>query len=139
MSLTFPCKFAHDQKADNVNVHGELQVWPDGRFHFRVRVYNHSPLKGRCFNVSFVLLDEKHEPLGTYGMPADQGWYVGPLGDYRPSRRSDELYGEVPEDALRKTCAVALLFRPQTQALAAASLQGIPPLRSELLFCPIPD
>ena len=121
MSLTFPCKFAHNQKVDNVNVHGELHVWPDGRFHFRFRAYNHSPLKGSCFNVSFVLLGEKHVPLGTYGMPPDQGWCVGPLGGYQPSQRNDELYGEVPEDTLKKTCAVALLFRPQTQALDAAT------------------
>jgi len=139
MSLTFPRKFAHEQKRDNVHVHGELHVWPDGRFHFRVHIHNHSPVKGGCFNVSFVLLDEKHEALGTYGMPADQGWYVGPLGDYQPSRRSEELYGEVPEDTLRKTCAAALLFRLQNQAFDAASLQGLPTQGSELLFCPIPD
>ena len=139
MSVTFPRKFVHGQKVDNVEVHGELHVWPDGRFHFRVHIHNYDPHKGNCFHVSFALLDEKHVPLGTYGMPADQAWYVGPLGHYQASRRNDELYGEVPEDKLKKTGAVALLFRPQNQALDAAGLQGLATLGSELLFCPIPD
>ena len=139
MSVSFPRKFVHGQKVDNADVHGELHVWPDGRFHFRVRIHNHDPVKGNCFHVTFALLDEKQLPLGTYGMPADQAWYVGPLRDYQANRRFDELYGEIPEEKLRKTSAVALLFRPQNQALDAAGLQGLATLGSGLVFCPIPD
>jgi len=29
MSLTFPRKFAHGQKVDNVDVYGELFLWPE--------------------------------------------------------------------------------------------------------------
>ena len=133
MSLTFPRKFAHGQKVGNVDVYGELFLWPDGHFQYMVHLRNSDPLNGDCINATFALLDEKHVTLGTYGMPADQAWSVV------AGRRYDELYGKVPEDKLKKTSAVALLFRPQYQELDAASLQHLATAGSELVFCPTPD
>ena len=139
MSLSFPRKFAHGQTVGNVNVHGELFLWPDGHFHYMVHMRNHDPLNGGCVNVTFTLLDEKQVPLGTYGMPADQAWCVGPLGSLRGVRRYDELYGKVPEDKLKKTGAVALLFQSQNQKLDSATLQCLATVGIELLFCPTPE
>ena len=133
MSLTFPRKFAHGQKVGNVDVYGELYLWPDGHFQYMVHTRNRYPQNGNSINATFALLDEKQVPLGTYGMPADQALGVA------AGRRYDELYGKVPEDKLRKTSAVALLFRSHNQELDAASVQGLATVGSELLFCPTPD
>ena len=139
MSLTFPRKFVHGQKVGKVDVYGELFLWPDGHFQYMVHLRNSDPLNGDCINATFALLDEKHVTLGTYGMPADQAWCVAPWGALRAGQRYDELYGKVPEDKLRKTSAVALLFRSHNQELDAASVQGLATVGSELLFCPTPD
>ncbi len=139
MSLTFPRKFAHGQKVDNVDVYGELFLWPDGHFQYMVHIRNRDPKKGNCINVTFALLDGKHAPLGIYGMPADQARCVAPWGGLRAGQRYDELYGKVPEDKLKKTGAVALLFRPQNQELDAARLRDLATAGSELMFCPSPD
>lgn len=140
MSLTFPRKFTHGQKVGHVDVYGELFLWPDGHFQCMVHTRNRDPLNGGCsINVTFTLLDEKHVPLGTYGMPADQTLSVAPWGALRAGQRYDELYGKVPEDKLKKTGAVALLFRPQNQEWDAACLQDLATTGSELVFCPSPD
>ena len=133
MSLTFPRKFAHGQKVGNVDVYGELFLWPDGHFQYMVHTRNSDPLNGSSINATFALLDENEVPLGTYGMPADQAWSVA------AGRRYDELYGKVPEDKLKKTATVALLFRSHNQELDAANLQHLATAGSELLLCPTPD
>lgn len=138
MSLTFPRKFTHGQKVHNVDVYGELYLWPDGHFKYAVEMRNGDPLSGGRINVSFALLDEQQNPLGTYGLPPDQGWAVGPCGDRRSGRCHDELFGNVPEDKLKKAAAVALLFRPKGQAPDAARLQDLATTGSELVLCPIP-
>ncbi len=139
MSLTFPRKFAHGQKVGNVDVYGELVLWPDGHFQYNVNIRNSDPLNGNCVNVTFALLDEKRVPLGTYGLPADQAWCVAPWGHVQAGQRYDELFGKVPEDNLKKTAAVTLLFRRQDQELDAASLQDLAKAGSELVLCPNPD
>lgn len=139
MSLTFPRKFVHGQKVGNVDVHGELFLWPEGHFEYRVHIRNRDPLTGGCVNVSFALLDEKRALLGTYGMPANQAWCVAPWGDLAAGQRYDELFGKVPTAKLKNTGAVALLFRPQNQPLDAASLKHLAMAGSELTFCPVPD
>jgi len=139
MSLTFPRKFAHGQKVGYVDVYGELFLWPEGNFQYMVHIRNRDPHNGGCVNVSFALLDEKQASLGAYGMPASQAWCVAPWGALRAGQRYDELFGKVPEEKLTKTCAVALLFRPQDQELDAACLPDLATAGSELVFCPSPD
>jgi hypothetical protein len=131
--IAFPRKFAHGQKVGNVDVYGELYLWPDGHFQYMVHSRNRDPLSGGSINVSFALLDQQHVLLGTYGMPADQAWSVA------AGQRHDELFGKVPEDKLKKTGAVALLFRPHDQKLDAAGVQALATAGSELVFCPTPD
>ena len=133
MSLTFPRKFTHGQKVGNVDVYGELFLWPDGHFQYMVHTRNSHPLSGSDINATFALLDAKHAPLGVYGMPADQYWSVA------ASRRYDELYGKVHAEKLQKTAAVALLFRRPGQESDAASLRDLATAGSELMLCPIPD
>jgi len=130
--ITFPRKFIHGQKVGNVDVYGELYLWPDGHFQYMVHSRNRDPLNGGHINVTFALLDEKRVPLGIYGMPVDQSWSVA------AGQRHDELFGKVPEDKLRKTAAVALLFRTHNEELDVTSLQGLATVGSELLFCPTP-
>jgi len=54
-------------------------------------------------------VNEKQALLGIYCMPADEGWSVV------PGRRSNDLVGKLPENKLKSTATVALLFRPQYQ------------------------
>ena len=133
MSLTFPRKFTHGQKLGNVDVYGELFLWPDGHFQYMVHRRSNDPFDRACINATFVLFDEKQMPLGTYGMPADDAWSAG------GGRRYDELYGRVPEDKLKRTAAAALLFRTQNQEWDAATLRDLATAGSELVFCPTPD
>lgn len=133
MSLTFPRKFTHGQKLGNIDVYGELFLWPDGHFQYMIHIRNSDPLRGSSINARFALLDAKHARLGVYGMPADQYWSVA------ASRRYDELYGKVHPEKLQKTAAVALLFRRRGQELDASSLPGLATTGSELMLCPIPD
>ncbi len=137
--ITFPRKFVQGQKVGNVDVYGELYLWPSGPFQYRVHLRNRDRLSGNCINVTFALLDEKQVLLGIYGMPADQAWCVAPLGDLQAGQRYDELYGQIPETKLKKTAAVALLFRAQGQELDATSVQSLATVGIELLFCPTPD
>lgn len=131
--ITFPRKFVHGQKVGNADVYGELFLWPEGHFQYMVHIRNRDPLNGSHINASFALLDETEMPLGTYGMPVDEAWSVA------AGQRHAELFGKVPEDKLKKTSAVALLFRPRNEVLDAASLPGLATVGSELLFCPTPD
>ncbi len=133
MSLTFPRKFTHGQKVGNVDVYGELFLWPDGHFQFMVHTRNSDPLSGSNINATFALLDGKHAPLGVYGMPADQAWSAV------AGRRYDELYGKVHAEKLQKTAAVALLFRRQGQELDASGLPDLATTGNDLILCPIPD
>lgn len=66
-------------------------------------------------------------------MPADEGWSVV------AGRRSDDLFGKVPENKLKSTATVALLFGPQDQQWDIASLRDLAADGGELVFCPIPD
>ena len=133
MSLTFPRKFAHGQKAGSVDIYGELFLWPDGHFQYMVHIRNSDPLSGGSINATFALLDEKRVPLGIYGMQADQVLSVA------AGRRYDELYGKVPEDKLKKAGAVALLFRRHGEELDTSRLRDLATAGSELMLCPIPD
>ena len=133
MSLTFPRKFTHGQKMGNVDVYGELFLWPDGHFQYMVQIRNSDPLSGSSINATFARLDEKRVPLGIYGMPADQAWSVA------AGRHYDELYGKVPGDKLKKADAVALLFRRQGEELDTSRLRDVATAGSELMLCPIPD
>lgn len=139
MSLTFPRKFARGEKVGHLDVFGELFLWPDGYFQYRVHIRNRDPQEGGCINVNFALLDEKRVPLGTYGLPADQALCVGLWKDLRAGERYDELFGKVPADKLNETAAVALLFRPQGQGFDADRLPDLATAGSELLFNPLPD
>jgi hypothetical protein len=131
--ITFPRKFVHGQKVGNVDVYGQLYLWPDGYFQYMVHIRNRDPLNGNGINVTFALLDEKQVLLGTYGMPAYQAWSVAAGQCY------NDLHGKIPKNKLKKTGAVALLFRPQNQELDVASLQGLATVGSELVFCATPD
>lgn len=131
--IAFPRKFVHGQKAGKLDVYGELYLWPDGHFQYMVHSRNLDPLVGAAVHVSFALLDEQQALLGTYGMPPDQTWNVV------AGQRHDELFGKIPEEKLRKTAAVALLFRPQYQKLDPASLEDLATTGSELVLCPTPD
>lgn len=139
MSLTFPRKFAHGQKVGNVDVYGELYLWPDGHFQYMVHIRNRDPMTGCCVKVNFALLDHDGALLGIYGMPADQAWCVAPWGDVQAGQRYDELFGKVPENKLQKVSAVALLFSQQNQEPDAVPLQKLATIGSELVFCPPPD
>ena len=133
MSLTFPRKFVRGQKVGDVDVYGELFLWPDGHFQYMVHIRNKDPLKADGINATFALLDDGQAQLGIYGMPADEAWSVV------AGQRYGELYGIVPEDKLKKTGAVALIFRPQNEELDAANLRSLASVGSELVFCPTPD
>ncbi len=139
MQLTFPRKFTHGQKIDNVDVYGELFLWPDGHFQLMAHIRNRDPIKGCCINVAFALLDQECKPIGIFGMPADEAWCVAPWGDLKAGQRYDELFGKVSAEKLMRTSMAALLFRPQGQELNMDKLSVLANTGCELMFCPAPD
>jgi len=139
MSIKLPRKFARGQKLENADVYGELFVWPEGYFQYAIDIRSRLSKVGACINVSFVLLDANQTPLGTYGMPPDQEWCVGPRGNGQPGHRYDQLYGQIAKDKLERAESVALVFRTKGQEVAATALQTIASTGTDLEFCPIPD
>lgn len=135
MPIKLPRKFARGQKLEGADVFGELYVWPEGYFQYAIDIRSRLPKVGACINVSFVLLDANQTPLGTYGMPPDQEWCVGPW----PGRRYDQLYGQIAKDQLERAESVALVFRTKGQEVAATALHAIASTGTDLEFCPIPD
>jgi len=132
MSLTFPRKFTHGQKVGNVDTYGELFLWPDGHFQYMVHIRNRDPLRAGHINATFALYDDHQVLLGSYGMAPGQQLSVSAGQSY------DELYGKVPEDKLKMTASVALLFQSHGQELDAAGVARLATTGSELVLCPIP-
>ena len=139
MPIRLPRKFARGQKLENADVYGELYVWPEGYFQYAIDIRSRLPKVGAWVNVTFVLLDANQTSLGTYGMPPDLEWCIGPGGNGPSSHRYDQLYGQIPKDKLEKTESVALVFRTKGQKVAATALPAIASTGDNLEFCPIPD
>ena len=138
MPIKFPRKFARGQKLENADVYAELYVWPEEYFQYAIDIRSRLAKVGPCVNVAFVLLDANQAPLGTYGMPPEQTWCVGPGGNAHPGHRYAQLFGQIPKDKLDRTETVALVFRAEGQAVEAAALRAIASTGDELEFCPIP-
>jgi hypothetical protein len=139
MPLSFPRKFTHGIKLRNADVYAELFAWPDGHFQFMVHTRSTDPGHAVSINASIVLLDEKRQPLGTFGMPRDQVWRVGPQAFGQSSQRHDELYGVIPAEKLMKAESVALVLKTPDVEIGLAELQAMARTGSELQLCPIPD
>ncbi len=139
MPIKLPRKFARGQKLENADVYGELFVWPEGYFQYAIDIRSRLSKVGACVNVSFVLFDANQTPFGTYGMPLDQEWCVGPRGDGQPGHRYDQLYGQIAKDKLARAESVALVFRAEGREVAATAIQAIADTGAELEFCPVPD
>ena len=134
MPIKLPRKFARGQKLENADVYGELYVWPEGYFQYAIDIRSRLSKTGACINVTFVLFDVNQVPLGTYGMPPDHEWCVGPRGNGQPGHRYDQLYGQIAKDKLERAESVALVFRTKGQEVATIALQALASTGAELEF-----